>query len=327
MSSSPRTFMQSFQEVKVDQITESRISNVVAMLPTSLQSSMGPIRFLRRSISLHTLRSGVLVPEATPRSLSETDVPTLTPIGRAMEVMEQSDTRQGSDSRAVCPRPMSRVLYSEAVDDDQTVRAASGIHWKFARQGTSLVNISIDGGKPAQEDEDVVFERKAFIDGVTYLLKALPQDLDVCELRRIQCALPEDVANPNRVPVRPGASSSPLPAPPQPRSILHRGVRMTVVNLIFFLSFLMPYLMYLLKYMAKMERKYKVSETVVGHGLEIANSIGKQSASITESMCQMNDGRLGQVLLEAVIWTVDGVAQGISDGLGEGLSSVGARGI
>ncbi|KAH8735868.1 hypothetical protein BGZ61DRAFT_87279 [Ilyonectria robusta] len=325
MSSSTRTFMQGFQEVKVDQITESRISTVVAMLPTSLQSSMGPIRFLRRSISLHTLRSGVLMPEAKPRPLSEADVPAPKPEGRVVEILDQSDARDDPDSKAISPRPMSRVLYSETVDDDQTVRAASGVHWKFARQGTSLVNISIDGGKPAMADEDVIFERKAFIDGVTYLLKALPQDLDACELRRIQSALPEDVTHLNLVAVRPGAGSRALPAPPQPRSILHRGVQMTVVNLIFLLSFLMPYLMYLLKYAARMERKYKVSETVVGHGLEIANSIGKQSASLTESMCQMNDGKVGQVLLEAVIWTVDGVAQGISDGLGEGLSIVGAR--
>ncbi|KAK7397950.1 hypothetical protein QQX98_012687 [Neonectria punicea] len=315
MSSGLRpSFMPGFEEIKVDRIT---ISNVVAMLPTSLQSSMGPIQFLRRSISLHTLRPGVIVSGTKPRPLSEGDVAPLTQEPRVTEILEQIQAHEDHDSKVECPKPMSRVLYSETADDDPTVRAASGVHWKFARQ---------DGGKPAVADEDVVFERKAFIDGVTYLLKALPSDLDACELSRIQCALPSDAIHGDLATIRSGASSGGAPSSSQPRSILHRGVQMTVVNVIFVLSFLMPYLMYLLKYAARMERKYKISETVVSHGLEIVNSIGKQSASITETMCQMNDGRVGQGLLEAMLWTIDGVAQGISDGVGEGLSIVGAKG-
>ncbi|CAF3513714.1 unnamed protein product [Fusarium graminearum] len=74
-------------EVKIDQITESRIFNVVSMLPTSLQS--GPIRFLRRSISYHTLRPAVTVSgsQAKPRPLSEADA-------TAMSHPLQSDMEQ-----------------------------------------------------------------------------------------------------------------------------------------------------------------------------------------------------------------------------------------
>ncbi|KAH7113439.1 hypothetical protein EDB81DRAFT_848759 [Dactylonectria macrodidyma] len=307
-----RAFCASPEVVKVDQITESRVSNVVAMLPTSLQSGMSPIRFVSRIIGRHTLRLGVLVSEAPPkpRPLPEADVSTLTQEPLFTEMLQRNGARQDPESKAVCPRPMSRVLYSES----------------FAQQDkadcTSLVNISIDGGKSAVAEEDVAFERKAFIDGLTYLTKALPQDLDVCELRRIQSALPGHVTHLDLGAVRPRAGST-QSASSQPRSILHRGVQMTVVNLISFLSFLVPYLMYLLRYAARMERKYKVSETVVGHGLDFVNSIVKQSASFTETMCRMNDGKVGQALLEA--WTVDGVAQGISGGVGEGLSIVGAR--
>ncbi|KAF5007262.1 hypothetical protein FDECE_6415 [Fusarium decemcellulare] len=318
------SFAPGFEEVQVDQITESRISSVVAMLPTSLQS--GPIRFLRRSISLHTLRPGIMVSgsRSKPRPLSEADVTTLSTQPIEANVVGQRDPSRCLEAKTVCPQPMSRVLYSESLDDEQIVRGASGLHWKFARQGANLVNISIDGGKPAVAEEDVTFERKAFIDGVTYLLKALPQNLDDCELKRIQSALPEEVNQSNLKLIRPEAGPSPA-VPCQPRSILHRGVQMTVVNLIFFLSFLMPYLLYLIRCAARLERKYKVSETVVGHGLDFVNSIGKQGASLTETLGQMNDGKFGQALLEAFIWTVDGVSQGISDGLGEGLSIVGSR--
>ena len=191
-------------------------------------------------------------------------------------------------------------------------------------QGTNLVNISVDGGKAAVAEEDVAFERKAFVDGVTYLLKALPQDLDEGELKRIQSALPENVNQPNSSLTRAEDNPNRIRVN-QPRSIIHRGVQMTVVNLIFFLSFLMPYLLLLVRCAARLERKYKISETIIGHGVDLANSIGKQSASLTEAVGQMNDGKVAQALLEVFVWTVDGVTQGISDGLGEGLSIVGSK--
>lgn len=192
--------------------------------------------------------------------------------------------------------------------------------------GANLVNISVDGGKAAVAEEDVAFERKAFVDGLTYLLKALPRDLDEGELKRIQSALPDNVKEQELNLIR--AERDPdrtTNRTNRPRSIIHRGVQMTVVNMIFFLSFLMPYLLLLVRYVARVERKYKISETLIGHGVDLANSIGKQSASLTEAVSQMNEGKVAQALLEVFVWTIDGVTQGISDGLGEGLSMVGSK--
>ncbi|KAH6983613.1 hypothetical protein BKA56DRAFT_615580 [Ilyonectria sp. MPI-CAGE-AT-0026] len=137
MVSDYRPSMPAFKEVKVDQITESRGLNIIAMLSILLQSGMSPIRFLRRIISLHTLRLGVLVSEAPPkpRPLSEADVPTLTQESVITKMLQRNGTYYDVESKAVCPRSMSRVLYSESVDDSQAIRAASGVHWKFARQG------------------------------------------------------------------------------------------------------------------------------------------------------------------------------------------------
>ena len=119
-------------EVKVDQITESRIFNVVAMLPTSLQSV--PIRFLRRSISFHTLRPDIAISgsRAKPRPLSEADA------AAALQTDMVKHSGGYIESRELYPQPMSRVLYSESPEDEPVMRAASGVHWKFARQGKRL---------------------------------------------------------------------------------------------------------------------------------------------------------------------------------------------
>lgn len=187
-----------------------------------------------------------------------------------------------------------------------------------------MVSISIDGG-PAIADEDVTFERKAFIDGVTYLLRGLPHDLEPSEIERIQSALPEGIAADSDVVTVQRRAGSSQSGPSQPRSLLHRGVQVTVVNMIIIFSFLLPYFMYLLRYIARTERKYKVSENLVGHGMDLVSAVGKQGIYITESLGQMNDGKVRQGLLEVLTWTVDSVTSGISEGVGEGLSIVGAR--
>ncbi|CAM1511439.1 Fc.00g089520.m01.CDS01 [Cosmosporella sp. VM-42] len=319
-------FMPAFGEVKVDQFTESRISTVISMLPTSLQSRIPPIRFLRRSISLHSLRSGVLVSDTSrkPRPFSDS---TLGQEPLVTEMIEQNEGRRYSKSTPGSPRPIRRVLYSEPADDEHPAVAASGVLWKFARQGASLVNISIDGGKPAVAEEDIAFERKAYVDGVTYLLKGLPSGLDASEIERIQSALPDEFASHSDPVAMRREAGSARTAAAQPRSLLHRAVQITVVNSIILLSFLMPYVMYLLRYAARTERKYKISENLVGQGMDFVNAIGKQGIQLTESIGQMNDGKVGQTFLEALTWTADGVTRGISDGVGEGLAIVGSRSI
>lgn len=320
------SFVPAFGQVKVDQIFEGRMSTVISMLPTSLQSRMRPIRFLRRSISLHSLRPDALELSSSrkPRPLSEPDVQALGQDPMVQEMQDQDDSLPCAGSKTGSPQTIRRVLYSEPTEDEHTARAASGVHWKFARQGANLVSISVDGG-PAVAGEDVTFERKAFIDGVTYLLKGLPHDLEPSEIDRIRSVMPEGIAIPSDVVTVQRQTGSPQPGPSQPRSLLHRGVQVAVVNVIIIFSFLLPYFMYLLRYIARTERKYKVSESLVGHGMDLVSAVGKQGIYITESIGQMNDGKVRQGLLEVLTWTVDSVTSGISEGVGEGLSIVGAR--
>ena len=58
------------------------------------------------------------------------------------------------------------------------------------RAGVDLVNTSFGRvNQPATEEEDAVFERKVYIDGIAYLLKGLPQRMDASEVAQIRSAL------------------------------------------------------------------------------------------------------------------------------------------
>ena len=166
--------------------------------------------------------------------------------------------------------------------------------------------------------EDTNFERKVFIDGVAYLLQGLPNDLDANEVDQVRRALPPSLqvadASTARLHLKSGSDGS-----KSGRSFLHRTVHLLVSNLILILGVLLPYLVLLFRLLARTERRYKVSEKIVGYGLDMANSVGQQSLSMGEVMCKANNGQLGRAVIGGLVWFVEGVSKGVSDGVGDGL--------
>ncbi|KAH7328209.1 hypothetical protein B0I35DRAFT_506725 [Stachybotrys elegans] len=308
-----------FEEIKWE-ITESRISTVISMLPASLQSRINPFRSLRRSSSLYNLRTNDIVDEPSPSSVSS-GTSTPCPPRRRVRPLSDTDALALTKGRVVTEDPDGITVDELTVrppplprrQDGASGRAASGIHWKFARQGAGLVNVSMDGYQYSMDDENSAFERKAYMDGLTYLLKGLPQDLNTREVDQLRSALPQTL-NQGEYTASAGHSK-----PGHSRTMLHRTVQTVVVNVVLLLHMLLPYLLLCVNYAAKMERKYKVSERLVGHGMELATTVGRSGAILTERMCNLNDGRVGRALSDILIWTIDGITRGISDGVREGL--------
>jgi hypothetical protein len=108
------------------------------MLPASLQSRIIPCR---RSNSLHNLQAKNLSdePRSRPRPLSEADALVLTN-GRVVTEVLHDDRMSTADrykSRAP-PLPPRSPPFSPK-DDEGLSRTASGIHWRYARQGMLCV--------------------------------------------------------------------------------------------------------------------------------------------------------------------------------------------
>ncbi|KAK1988515.1 hypothetical protein LZ30DRAFT_698703 [Colletotrichum cereale] len=185
--------------------------------------------------------------------------------------------------------------------------------------GLALIAVAQDELRQPSRRPAVDFERKAFLDGVEYILKALPSDLNEHELHRLRTSTPS-----NFIPPTPTGSRaySPSRGASNGRSILHRGVQTAVVNIFLIIHLALPYLILLLRLAARTEREYRISENLVGAGMGLANAIGSKGMRITGALCNVGDGRLGQALTEAIAWTVEGFTGGLSDGVGEGLSLV-----
>lgn len=170
-----------------------------------------------------------------------------------------------------------------------------------------------------REDESESFERKAYVDGVTYLLRGLPEDLDEYETDLIHDALPPQLAS-KEVSLSRSGVATPLASYGMQKSVVHRLVQMLVFNLFLLGHFLLPYIITILKSAAKVERKYKISETIVGHGINCFNAAGRQCGRMAEVVLATRDGKPEQGVPGAFSWAVDEITRGISDGVGDGLA-------
>ena len=178
--------------------------------------------------------------------------------------------------------------------------------------GTSLREANQDAAMRSPS-----FERKAYIDGVSYLLKALPQDLDESELAAIRRSLPKTMEEQN--------GQGRLTNGPENPNLLHRSIQRVVVKIFILLHLIMPYVIFFFRQAAQLERKYKVSENVVGQAMDLANAFGRGSVTLSGAIFNMGDGKVGQALASACSWALEGVAGGLSDGVGEGLAAVNAK--
>ncbi|TVY88887.1 hypothetical protein LAWI1_G003793 [Lachnellula willkommii] len=202
---------------------------------------------------------------------------------------------------------------------------SSGIDWKFANQGLSLLSLADEESSVISRDNrlgNASFARQLYIHSLTYLLRALPTDLTTEEQLSVRNALPSGVVETLRVEVNPCRTRTTSISQP---SLLHRTLASTIVQLFIFFQFIIPYLKYLLRSAYQYDREHKISEKVLSQGIETVDVIGKQSLTLTSAICGMGDGKVGQMITQSAAWVVEGVAGGIHEGVGEGMGIIGVR--
>ncbi|KAJ0309935.1 uncharacterized protein N0V96_005914 [Colletotrichum fioriniae] len=316
-----------FEEITLPQNRMS--STVFSMLPTSLQSRLPPLRSIRKSASMQTLTSSR---QSHTRTLSGLDDGVHRNITQARLVSESTEeqhmslvatehrtyeVRSAAEKHEQQQRQQAEQYYQQ--QQQQAPSQCSNVDWRFAQQGLALIAVAQDELRHPSRRPAVDFERKAFLDGVEYILKALPNDLNEHELHRLRTSTPPNFIPP---PSPGGRTYSPSRGANNGRSILHRGVQIAVVNIFILIHLALPYIILMLRLAARTEREYRISENLVGAGMGLANAIGSKGMRITGALYNVGDGRLGQALTEAVAWTVEGLTGGLSDGVGEGLSIV-----
>lgn len=261
-------------------------------------------------------RNGISTPPPEPYHYEDALV-----LSRAAMTDYSSEASEDEIPRGAVDRPTHQPL--------ELSENKSGILWKFAGQGMSLLSLAASEAATLSRNDaygDVAsnagFARQLYIHALTYLLRGLPGDLTPEEQLSVRSALPTGVVGPlrvelsgqNQVGIQQGAGLAKTGQP----SLLHRALASLIIQLFLLFHFVLPYLQVVARTAYQYERSHRISEKVLASGIDTVDSMGKTGSSISLALWSMGLG-------EVVAWIVEGVAGGIQEGVGQGMLIVGAR--
>lgn len=186
-------------------------------------------------------------------------------------------------------------------------------------------------------------DRKAYVQGVAWLVHGLPDDLDKHERTELIRAMPPSLLEEaHRTPAsqQQPASARPFYYPSSSSSVYgyfggnssvstvggvgdaglalaQRFARALVVQLLVPLHMLWAYVVLLLGRAVQLEREYKVAEQVVKHSGELGYGVGRGGVRLSGVIYNHGGARVGHLVTNVVAYTADGLVKGISDGIRE----------
>lgn len=319
--------------VDTTELKSVRTSMIYQVLPAMVSSHLPTIPSIRRSIG--EIRDRRLHSKAD--SITELPLPVTPPPGYT--------SRPSSGSAS--PNRRSIIVGEADLDfsDDASERPGSsmssnpppfaayetktGISWKHAGQGINLMTLAHrESSIPnyGHDETPPVLTRQLYLHGMTYLLRGLPSDLTPEELLSLQAATPQSLINSQADPAGyslvPRSTQNQLQheGSPQDASILHRITATMVLQTFIFIQFLLPYIKIFLAHAYQFEREHQITRRLVNGSITTVDDIGRRSLRLSQTICQMNDGKVGQAINEMTIWWVRGVTGGVQQGFEEGLN-------
>jgi len=219
--------------------------------------------------------------------------------------------------------PPSRSSTSGSSTPQHLNQSDSGVQWKYAKQGFSLLALA------AQEEslleQDPVFGRKLYLDSLGYLSRGLPADLSAAEVAGLRLALPESLSGPmggGEVAARAAEGRVERRREGREVSMLHEAVASITLQLFLVLSFILPYVQLLLQQAYQYDRRHRISDKLVRQSYQLVDHLGRHAMVLAAHVCTMNDGQIGVVVRDVGFWWLQGVSGGLYDGFGEGMQTL-----
>lgn len=148
--------------------------------------------------------------------------------------------------------------------------------------------------------------RHLYIHSLTYLLRALPPDLTKYERISVEAALPREIIDHQDL------HQPKLRTEIRPTSFLHRILASTIVHLFILFQLILPYILTLLSITWQYQNQHQIISKLMSSCVELG--IG-----VSEAMKGLGDTKIGDKLITAVQWLIEGIIGGIGEGLIEAL--------
>jgi len=167
---------------------------------------------------------------------------------------------------------------------------------------------------------------------MAYVLRGLPFHLTLDETLSLYAAIPDKIANLSNDPSthalipRSYQQEVVYESPSQSPSILHRITATIVFHTFVLFQFLLPYFKLIIGHAYRFERDHKVTQRIMNKSMTTIDEFGRRSLQLSQTICQMNEGRVGQAISDMTIWWVRGLTGGIQQGISDGVVVIGSEG-
>ncbi|ROW09350.1 hypothetical protein VMCG_02541 [Cytospora schulzeri] len=326
------------------------ITDIIEGLPTAVKSSLGPLRTIKRSVSIRGWAAyfyeissnpmGTIASHETDAQQQQQQQHTTVLSGTSTTAVEMQQSGRGERRLAAQESHSAALSTTQAQaqsqnNKQQLVKGVNneepqqnvGINRFCGLQGQLLVSNALSEGisstaqgHPASDRTD----RKAYVQGVSWLIHGLPEDLDQHERTELIRAMPAALLGEAYKTSPSGSrlsypSSSPYHSRSSSdhRSLMHRTVQAVVAQLLIPFQLMWAYLIILLGQAVQLERRYRVTEQVVRHSGELGYTVGRRGVRLSEAIYSNGGARIGQLVTGAVTYTAEGLVRGISDGIRE----------
>ncbi|TKA82081.1 hypothetical protein B0A49_00234 [Cryomyces minteri] len=317
--------------------SDEKASLLYSLLPTLVRNRIPRIPSLRGSVGsrretsrhTHELNEGSDGYRTPPPTYSSPVQSNRTSVAGIEEIESLSRDRPSNAESPYSGGSTSPMMFNTSETD-------SGIEWKFANQGLSLLTLSFQESSSLSRNAlDAIpsFSRQLYIHGLTYLLRGLPNDMTAEETICVRSSLPAGMVEPMILEPCEGqlvrVQANGQPSTKQQRteaetSLLHKILASGVVQLFLLFHLVLPYVKLFLGNAYRYERTHHVSERLFSGSIDTMDGLGKKSLQIVDSVCRLNDGKVGQAANELAGWWIKGVMGGIYEGAGEGMVILGA---
>jgi hypothetical protein len=294
-------------------VVQSRIPNI-----PSIRQSFSD---LRRTRSLHSKSSSTMeatVPETPPPEYaSRPGSGIATPYGNISASFDFDDDASITSS-AYLIRSLSLPY-----------ETSTGISWQHARHGVVAMHQAHQQASAPFDNDEVMATiiRSQYVHSLTLFLRSLPSSLTLAEQMSLHDAMPQDVLS-----LHDDAPQALIPRNAEPmtkttpeRSLLWRTTAWIVLKLFLLIHILVPYLKHFMRSAAKFESDHQVTRRVFSTSVAMGGGFGRECWRLSQAICQMNDGMIGDVVSEAVGYCAESIGGGIQQGITEARSQQVAR--
>ncbi|KAH8730828.1 hypothetical protein GQ44DRAFT_699931 [Phaeosphaeriaceae sp. PMI808] len=305
-----------------------KTSMLYHVLPAMVQSRMPTLSSIRHSISdFRTRASHKKQDSTTDMSLPTTPPPVYS-------------SRPESGTTTPC-RPSSsagaslldfgdifaeRSTPSIPVPPAAAYETSTGINWLHAKYGMMVLNQAHQhSSAPFIKNDEIMVDmiRSQYVQSIALFLRSLPSELTPVEQLSLLAAMPQNMLNTHgsiRRQTLTHNAEAEFPTQGTPSStVLRRATAWLVFKLFILVQILLPYIRQFLKDAAQFEEEHQITRRMFNTSVTVGSGLSRECWKVTQAICQMNNGVVGEALSSVTVYCAEGVAGGIQQGIADAL--------